>query len=270
MGWRAARILPAVAGMFFVATATAVAEPARALDRCAGKNAVNYRVAGIRDGNTIVTEQGVEIRLAGVVAPTSLDADPQASARVEKMLGELLMGKSVSVRTSNDKPDRYGRITGQIETDGKWVQAALVSSGEARVASHTEGGECTKFLLAAEREARLRGAGNWSDPRFAIHGPFDLAELKAAEGRFMVVEGVVRRVGESGGRVYLDFGTRFNEDFSVIVPREANKAFTSAGIDLRALGGVRLRVRGIVSIQGGPAIVLRDPLALELLKAGGA
>ncbi len=268
MGWRKAGVTVVLAGCVSAAwpALTATAEP----KQCAGASPVEtFRAVSAPDGTMIVTQEGEVIRLAGIVAPGELDKDVDAAGRATKALHGLVAGKTISVRAKAGR-DRFGRIAGQVElADGsQWVQAALVAAGVARVAPQIEGGSCVTALLAVEQQARLKGSGLWSDPRFAVHGPEDLAELSAAEGRFMLVEGVVRRVGESGGRVYLDFGRRFNEDFSVIVPRDAHKAFTSAGIDLRSLGGVRLRVRGVVSMRGGPAIELREPSAMELVKDG--
>jgi endonuclease YncB( thermonuclease family) len=243
------------------------AEPAK----CAGGSpAETFHAVSAPDGSMIVTKEGGVIRLAGIVAPGESDRDIHAGEQAAKALQNLVAGKKILVRTKAGGRDRYGRIVGQVELaeGAEWIQAALVTAGVARVAPQIDGGGCAVALLALERQARSRKAGLWAEPNFTVRGSQEIAELTAAEGRYMLVEGVVRRVGESGGRVFLDFGARFNEDFSVIVPRDAHKAFTNAGIDLRSLKGARLRVRGIVSMRGGPAIELRDPSAMELVKDG--
>ncbi len=259
----------AIAGLLSAALPSAAAA-VEALPSCVSAQFRSFEAASVRDGSTIVTKEGTLVRLAGVVVPGLLDADDAAAERARAALLARVQGEQIFVRGGGT--DRYGSIIGEVTAGNVWLQAEQVRAGHARVASgsgQTASG-CRAELLKLEQEARLAGAGNWSNPRFSIHGPNDMAELNAAEGRFMLVEGFVRRVGESGRRIYLDFGTRFTEDFSVIVPPDANKAFTRAGIDLRSLAGVRLRVRGIVSIQGGPAIVVRDPSAVEILKADGA
>lgn len=258
----------------WLASGAAFAAPLPEVSACAKEPAAQtYRALSARDGTSIATAEGIIVTLAGIVAAGDLDGDPQAVSRAAETLHRLVAGKNISVIGSGF--DRYGRTTGQVvvRDSGEkavWLQAAMVAGGEARVAPQTAGHGCASVLLRAEGEARAAGHGAWSSPRFAIHGPDEVQRLTAAEGRFMLVEGVIRRVGESGGRIYLDFGSRFNEDFSVIVPRDAHKAFTSSGIDLRILEGARVRVRGIVTLRGGPAIELRDPAALEWLKADGA
>lgn len=250
------------------------ADPAAAMsDACTSSGpAHRYHAISGRDGGSILTKEGPVIVLAGIVAAGELDGDPQASARAAEMLDRLVSGRTISVQ--GDVRDRYGRFSGQVfvmqDTGSVWIQAAMVAAGEVRVAPQMDVSGCTAVLLQMESEARASGHGVWSDSRFAVRGSSDLQQLTEAEGRFMVVEGVVRRIGESAGRIYLDFGRRFNEDFSVIIPPDAHKAFTSAGIDLRSLEGTRVRVRDIVSLRGGPAIELRDPAALESLRAGGA
>jgi hypothetical protein len=75
----------------------------------------------------------------------------------------------------------------------------------------------------------------------------------------------VQRVGESGGRTFLDFGRRYTQDFTIVVPRASQSAFQAAGIDLKAMRGKRVRVRGVLYSFGGPAIEARLPAALEVL-----
>ena len=72
------------------------------------------------------------------------------------------------------------------------------------------------------------------------------------------------------GRLFLDFGRRFNQDFSIVIPRGARAAFAAAGVDLKALAGKRVRARGVLYIWGGPALELRIPTALEIVGADGA
>jgi hypothetical protein len=94
--------------------------------------------------------------------------------------------------------------------------------------------------------------------------------LNAAAGRFAVVEGTVTRVGEAGGRLFLDFGRRYMEDFTLVVSRGARPTFEKAGVDLKALKGKKVRARGVLFPWGGPAIELRKPAALELVEGEGA
>jgi hypothetical protein len=168
--------------------------------------------------------------------------------------------------------DRYGRLTAQVAlADGElWLQAALVAEGILRAAPEAGEPACSAALLAFQRKARAARIGLWAEPRFALQNAGDLAALNAAAGRFAVVEGIVTRVGEVGGRLFLDFGRRYMEDFTLVVSRDARPTFESAGIDLKALKGKKVRARGVLFPWGGPAIELRKPAAFEIVEGEGA
>lgn len=229
-------------------------------------------VAGVRDGMTLRLADGREVRLAGVVAPTEIDGDAKASARAASSLEALVAGKRVTLYGRAGRSDRYGRLAAQVAFAGegtRWVQAALVSDGALRVAPEASEVPCAESLIAFERSARASNKGLWTEPRFSIVRAEDLATLNAASGRFAVVEGSVTRVGETSNRIYLDFGRRYTEDFTIVIPRQARSAFGAAGIDLKSLRGKLVRVRGVLFSSGGPAIEIRKPASLEILTGSG-
>jgi hypothetical protein len=170
-----------------------------------------------------------------------------------------------------DAKDRYGRLIAQVALadEPRWLTAELVASGLLRVAPNAGELACADALLAREREARAAKKGLWAEKRFEVQKADALTELLAAKGRFAVVEGTVHRIGETSGRTYLDFGRRYTEDFTIVIPRLARDAFQAAGVDLKSMRGKRVRVRGILYSSGGPAIETRSPQALELLEQEG-
>ncbi len=82
-----------------------------------------------------------------------------------------------------------------------------------------------------------------------------------------MVEGTIRRVGRGRGRLYLDFGRRFTEDFTIIVPDSLRKRLEAAGADPKNWRGKRIRVRGILFFWGGPAMEINLAQAIELLES---
>jgi hypothetical protein len=52
------------------------------------------------------------------------------------------------------------------------------------------------------------------------------------------------------------------------VDRKDLSAFAAAGIDLRSLGGKRVRVRGTLAWRNGPMIEASHPEQIELLPEG--
>ena len=136
----------------------------------------------------------------------------------------------------------------------------LVGAGLARVRPEFETRGCEIERLTAEAAARAAGLGLWNDPDTVLDAS-DLDALRANDGRFVVIEGRVRRVGMGRSRVYVDFGRR--DGFTVVVARKAAPAFERRGVVLSALGGQTIRVRGVLDDRFGPRIELADPLMIE-------
>jgi hypothetical protein len=57
-------------------------------------------------------------------------------------------------------------------------------------------------------------------------------------------------VRESGATIYVNFGRRWSEDFTVTVLKRNERNFTAAGLDLKGLAGRRIRVRGFIEARG--------------------
>lgn len=70
-------------------------------------------------------------------------------------------------------------------------------------------------------------------------------------------------VGEGAGRVYLNFARDWKSDFTVAVARKDVSAFRAGGVDLKALAGKRVRVRGWA--RNGPMIEATHPEQIEVL-----
>ncbi len=67
---------------------------------------------------------------------------------------------------------------------------------------------------------------------------------------FALVEGQVVSVRESGATIYVNFGRRWSESFAVTISKRNERSFTAAGLDLKGLGGRRVRVRGWIEARG--------------------
>ena len=85
------------------------------------------------------------------------------------------------------------------------------------------------------------------------------AAVLAERGRFALVEGRVLSVRESGGTVYLNFGRRWTEDFTVTIAKRNERTFAAAGLEPKRLERLRIRVRGFVEERGGPWIEASAP-----------
>ncbi len=87
------------------------------------------------------------------------------------------------------------------------------------------------MLLAKEQAARAAKLGLWGEPVYVIGKAEDPAEVLESRGRFALVEGKVLSVRESGGTIYVNFGRRWSEDFTVTIAKRNERAFSAAGLD---------------------------------------
>jgi endonuclease YncB( thermonuclease family) len=259
--------VPGFRAFFGIALLLAGVAPAAAQDRalCGGKP-VPVRIAEVLDGASFKLADGRIIRLATVIAPLPIDGDEQAIARAKTVLHEIANERDAIIYLSSDSKDRYGRVSAQsVFVDGKiWLEAEMLSRGSVRV-FHIADDKCAKALLQHEARARATQAGLWSDAKFGVFDAGNVEALLAAQGRFVVVEGTVRRVGDARGRLYLDFGRRYTEDFTIIASDALRKRLVAQGVDPKRWRGQRIRVRGILFSWGGPAIEVNLAPAIELL-----
>jgi endonuclease YncB( thermonuclease family) len=211
-------------------------------------------VAGVPAGDRLELADGRTVRLAVIRLPES----PGAT------LAGLLAGQAVRLATSAAPVDRYGDLVAQVErADGTWLQGALLEQGLAEV--ETRPGEVLRAaeMLALERAARAGRRGLWADPAFA---PRSAERVADAVGSFQIVQGRVLRVAPSGDYVYLNFGRNWRSDFTLRLRRaELDDRFERAGLDVLALAGRRIEVRGFVLDAGGPLIELSHPEQLQVL-----
>lgn len=137
--------------------------------------------------------------------------------------------------------------------------------GLARVYSFPDNRACVSELLLAENDAREKGLGLWASPVYRIENADDLDRLGRLTKSYQLVEGRVLSVGEGAGRIYLNFTRDWKSDFTISIARKDVGAFAAEGIDLKALAGRRVRVRGWVIWWNGPMIEATHPEQIEVL-----
>jgi endonuclease YncB( thermonuclease family) len=229
------------------------------------------QVRAVIDGRTLLLTDGREVRLAGI--EVSQPSSGESAANAAKLaLESLVSGRDVVLMRLGSDSDRYGRVVALVAvapaTGGSSVQQALLAQGHARVGANIADFACAASLLAAEKAARMAGLGLWADPYYVTPNAEDPAGILAVRGRFAVVEGKVLSVRESGGTIYVNFGRRWSDDFTVTVLKRHERSFTAAGMPLKKLAGQHVRVRGFVEERGGPWIEATAPAQIEIAERG--
>ena len=234
------------------------------------------RVMEIVDGDTVVLDDGTEVRLVGLQAPKlalgrrGFVEWPLADDSRDRLAG-MVLGRQVSLAYGGRRIDRHGRVLAHlVRDDGLWVQAAMLEVGMARVYSFEDNRAGVAELLAAERLGRAAGRGIWAHPFYAIRSVEETADgTDGLLDTFQIVEGVVLDAAEVRRRVYLNFGTDWRDDFTVSIAPEHVRAFRASGLEPLDLPGRRIRVRGWLHERNGPMIDATHPEQIEVLESPG-
>lgn len=217
----------------------------------------------------LVIEDGRAARLEGILLPAGAgDHAPEFLAgKAVARLAQLASGHMVTFAAQPPKEDRYGRLRVQaFVADGAtepWVQRALLTEGLARVSIAPDRTECVGELYAAEGRARAAKAGVWSLDAYAVRSP---ARLRDDIGTYQIVEGTVRAVKVSGGRVFLEFGSEGPKDFAVVISSDDLKNFRAIGVDPFSYQGETVRARGWIDRLRRSEMDIATPAAIEVIE----
>jgi endonuclease YncB( thermonuclease family) len=231
------------------------------------------RVVEIVDGDTAVLEGGLVIRLVGVQAPKLALGrhfeDWPLAAEAREALAALVLDAEVTLYYGGRRRDRHERALAHlVRGDRLWVQRAMLERGMARLYSFADNRALIAEMLAAERAARAAGRGIWGDSFYRVRAPEYLA---GDVGSFQLVEGTIVAAARVRGRLYLNFGADWRDDFTVTVApgerRAFERAWAAAGLpEVSALAGRRVRVRGWIDEYNGPSIEASHPEQIEWLE----
>lgn len=265
-------IIAAFAPVVLCVAAGAAAASVRA--ECNLSDPQRGTVAAANDGETLTLTDGTVVRLIGAKAPAAPlgwrgDRPWPLVSEAKRALSELASGAEVELRYGGTRLDRHGHALAQVfvvkGSKRLWLQGELVAKGLARVYSFPDNHACVSELLVREAAARSKRIGVWGVSAYRVLEADNLERLRRLTRSYQLVEGVVAAVGEAGGRVYLNFDKDWRRDFTIVVERKGKAALKAGGIDVKALAGKRLRVRGWIEWWNGPMIRLTHVEQIELM-----
>ncbi len=226
------------------------------------------RVVQVVDGDTLFLDDGVQVRLVGIQAPKlplgrrDFKAWPLAD-EAKRVLQSLTLDRQVTLSYGGRRLDRYGRALAHLHRDdGLWIQERLLHMGLARVYSFRDNRAMVPAMLAAEQQARAAQVGIWGHRWYRV---WQQKKLSAGLEGFQLVEGIVLNTALVRGRIYLNFGQDWRQDFTITVAPRDRKLFDRAGFDYLGLTGHRVRVRGWLKHYNGPSIEASHPEQIEIL-----
>lgn len=231
------------------------------------------KVVAVSDGDTLTLDSGLKVQLTGIIAPRrgfrERPDEPQAQ-QARQTLEKIALGRTALLAYGGETrlaeaspPLALAQVYVQSE-GGRWIwaQEAMLREGMARARPWKTNHARHAALYQAEEIGRKAKKGVWADKAGAIKR----ADTVTAEERgFQLVEGVVRSVGVTETRTYLNFGDDYRSDFTVQINADDLSAWTSADAPPDSLKGKRIRVRGFVYEAGGPMIRVDNPHSIEVL-----
>ena len=122
-------------------------------------------VAEVVDGDTIVVENGIRVRLLGIDAPEGGEC---YGAEAAQALNTLVLGREVVFEKDQTAKDGFDRLLRYVfvvnenpEEDNVFVNTELVRTGAAESAYVRPNRRYHQQILGAEGKAREDGAGLW-------------------------------------------------------------------------------------------------------------
>jgi endonuclease YncB( thermonuclease family) len=226
-------------------------------------------VRSIVDGDTLVLQSGVQIRLVGIQAPKlplgrrGFKAWPLAT-EAKMALSRLTSGRTLALSYTGRKSDRHGRLLAHLTTkDGTWVQGVLLRDGMARVYTFPDNRARAAEMLAFERAARAARRGIWALSYYRIRAT---DELRRITGTFQLIEGTVIKAAIVRGRAYLNFGQNWRTDFTISISPKWMRRHWRSGPSVASYEGRRVRVRGWLKSFNGPLIEATHPEQIEIVQ----
>jgi endonuclease YncB( thermonuclease family) len=239
-----------------------------------GRPAGHVQVVGVDERLDIELSDGRIVRLGGLDMPNAERGAPEIANGARAFLSDRLAGRGADLIQLAGGSDRWGRTVADLvvadSRDGSAgsTAAALLTAGYARVRPEFETRGCAVERLAIEEQARQEETGIWRDPQFAVIQSSNSDELRRWARRFVVVEGMVRRVGFARSRIYLELVPR--DGPTIVVARKLETALAREGRPVAAMVGQTIRARGALDDRFGPRIEVVDPAMIEIARRADA
>lgn len=116
------------------------------------------KVDTVLDGDTILLEDGRQVRLLGINTP---ERGRQYYAEATNALKELIEDKEIELETDSEDEDQYGRILRYVHVDDTNVNQKLIDSGFSNSYFPGESKRYEKSFDQAESNAVNKGVGMW-------------------------------------------------------------------------------------------------------------
>ena len=129
----------------------------------------NYRVERVVDGDTLLLENRIRVRLIGVDTPESVRPDHPVEPwglEAAEFTRQFVAGGKVHLRFDRERVDQYGRHLAYVSVGDRMLNEELLRAGLARaLLQYNYSASMKTRFRQAEAEARTAQRGIWSAPR---------------------------------------------------------------------------------------------------------
>ena len=230
----------------------------------------NLRVQEVIDGDTVRLSNGELLRYIGIDTPEvrvrsagEFVYSPQPfSLEAKEYNRSLVEGKPLRIEFDVEKRDRYGRLLGYCFVGDTFVNGKLVEAGYAVLYTYPPNVKYTDLFIQLQRKAQRSKKGLWGS-----YEVIDQAQAHLYINQIRTVRGRVLSTYKSSKHLFLNFGTNYKTDFTVVIFTNVLGAFTKKGIDpVTFYKGRVIEVTGRLREYNGPEIIVNSPQEIEVIE----
>jgi micrococcal nuclease len=226
------------------------------------------KVVEVIDGDTIRLADGKLLRYIGLDTPEirlkkgeQFVYSPQPfSIEAKEFNAKLVENRFIRVEFDLERVDQYGRLLGYCFIDGVFVNAKLVEEGFAVTYTQPPNIKYADLFIKLQREARKQRRGLW--------GAYEVVDHTMAHryiNQIRTVKGKVLKTYRSKRCIFLNFGSNYKNDFTIVIFNSSLKNFYSQGIDpLVFYNGKTIEASGRIKEYNGPEIIVNAPTEIEV------
>jgi len=221
------------------------------------------KVTEVIDGDTVRLENGKLLRYIGIDTPETrlkknglFVLDPQPFSQEAKEYNRLLVeNKYIRIEFDTEKTDRYKRLLGYCFIDNIFVNAALVKEGFAVLYTRPPNLKYTNLFLSSQRQAQKDKKGLWG-----AYETIDHSQANNYINQIRTVTGRVISTYKSKKCIFLNFGTNYKTDFTIVIFKRSFSHFYNQEIDpVEFYRGKFVEVSGRIREHNGPEIIVNVP-----------
>lgn len=236
---------------------------------CQAADYSNIKVINVIDGDTVRLSNGKSLRYIGIDTPEVhirkngkfVYAPQEFANQAMEFNRRLVEGKQIRIEFDVVKKDKYGRLLGYCFVDGKFVNAELIKEGFALLYTFPPNVKYVDTFKVYQAQARKKLKGLWQ-----THEVINSDRAYKYIGKVRSVQGRVLSTYQSKKCVYLNFGTNYKTDFTVVIFSNVIKYFKDKNIDpVSFYKGKTIRVCGKIKEYNGPEIIINMPQEIEVL-----